>query len=180
MEEAKLKKTLAMVCIFCMLIALTACSGSQPTAPEAPVYEETAPEDFAIPLGDTGIKVVIPSDGGFETYESELNDFLGGNPGGTWRVIVNTEPKSDYPDCTLADYVALSAQVNEGEVGQDADGNYYFTYTNETDANEVYKFHSIVKEGAEKYYHISFYCFEEFWDVFGNQFADWATTVEVD
>ena len=55
MEEAKLKKTLAMVCIFCMLVALTACSGSQPTATDAPVYEETVPEDFAIPLGDTGM-----------------------------------------------------------------------------------------------------------------------------
>ena len=175
-----MKKTLAVACIFCMLVALTACSGSQPTALEAPVYEETASEDFAIPLVDTSIKIVIPSDGGFETYESELNDFSGGNPGGTWRVIVNAEPKSDYPDCTLADYTALSAQVNEGEVGQDTDGNYYFTYTNEYSAEEIYKFYTAVRESEDQYIRIAFYCFDSNWEELGQQFADWAKTIEVE
>lgn len=180
MEEAKLKKAFAIVCILCMLVALNACSGSEPTAPEAPVYEEAAPKDFAIPLGDTGVKIVIPSDGGFETYESELNDFLGGNPGGTWKVIVNTEPKSDFPGCTLADYAALSAQANNGEVGQDADGNYYFTYTNEYSAEEIYKFYTAVREVEDQYYRIAFYCFDSSWEELGPQFADWSTTIEVE
>ena len=176
-----MKRIAAIILVYCLLFALAACGNNNSTADGSAYPEDLITEDFKIPLGDTGAKVAIPAEIGFEACESELNEFFGGGPGGDWRIIVNTELKSDFAEYTIEEYANLYAQSNGAEgATQDTDGNYYFTYTNETDANEVYKFHSIVKEGAEKYYHISFYCFEEFWDVFGNQFADWATTVEVE
>lgn len=107
-------------------------------------------------------------------------NFFGGGPGGDWRIIVNTESKSDFPDCTLADYASLTAQANEGEVGQDADGNYFFTYVNIISDEETYKFYTAVREGSEKYYRVSFYCFDEYWETFGDRFAEWAMTIEVE
>ena len=176
-----MKKAFSVILVLCILVGLTACGGSEPVTNNPTVLEqETLPEDLVIPLGDTGVKVEIPGDVGFERFESELNDFFGGSPGGTWLVIVNVEPKSDYPDCTLADYVALSAQANEAEFAQESDGNYFFTYTNEYSADEIYKFYTAVRENDEQYYRIAFYCPDFFWENYGQQFAAWAKTIEVE
>ncbi len=171
-----MRKLTAIIMVLCMLFALTACGSGDVIADDTTSIEE----DFAIPLGSSGAKVVIPPEMGFETYESEFNDFYGGGPNGEWRIIVNTEPKSDFPDCTLADYSYLCAQANNGELLQDADGNYYFIYTNEVSAEESYKFYTAVREGSENYYRVAFYCFTNLWDYYSAQFADWAATIEVE
>ena len=172
-----MKKLFAIFFALCMLFALTACGSS---AADEAVPPETVEEDFAIPLGDTGAKVAIPGEMGFETYESELNDFYGGGPSGEWRVIVNTDPKSDFADYTLEDYATLAAQSNDGELAQDADGNYYFIYINEVSPEEIYKNYTTVREGEQDLYRVCFYCFEDLWEYYGESFADWATTVEVE
>lgn len=176
-----MKKFIALILVFGMLFALTACGGGNNTEENtsSPEQDEIT-EDFAIPLGDTGVKVAIPAEMGFERYESELNDFYGGGANGEWRIIVNAEPKSDYADCTLADYASLSAKANNGESAQDADGNYYFTYTNAVSPGEVYKFYTAVREGEDKYYRVAFYCFSEFWDNYSGKFSEWATTIVVE
>jgi len=176
-----MKKLTAIILVFCMIFVVTSCGNSNTIVDETPSTEQDmGSEDFAIPLGETGAKVVIPAEMGFERYESELNEFYGGGPSGEWRIIVNTELKSDYTNCTLADYAELSAQANEGESAQDADGNYYFIYVNEVSDDEIYKFYTAVREGAEKYYRIAFYCFDNTWDHYGEKFAEWATTIEVE
>ena len=176
-----MKTVFSVILVFCILVGLTACGGSEPVANNPTVLEQEAlSENLVIPLGDTGVTVEIPGDAGFERFESELNDFFGGSPGGVWLVIANVEPKSDYPDCTLADYVALSALANEAEFGQDSDGNYFFTYTKEHSASEIYKFYTAVRENDEQYYRIAFYCLDLFWEDYGQQFAAWAKTIEVE
>jgi hypothetical protein len=174
-----MKKIPALILVLCMFLVLTACGSSNVDELSIP-EEDIVTEGFLIPLGDTGAKVAIPAEMGFERYESELNEFYGGGPNGEWRIIANTELKSDYTDCTLADYCALSAKANGGEAGQDADGNHYFTYTNEVSADEVYRSYTAVREGAEKYYRISFYCFSNLWDNYDEKFSEWATTIEVE
>ena len=175
-----MKRIAAIILVYCMLFALAACGKNNSTADGSAYPEDLITEDFKYPLGDTGAKVAIPAELGFEAYESELNDFYGGGPGGDWRIIVNTELKSDLADCTLADYASLTAQANEGEVGQDANGNYFFTYVNKISDEETYKFYTAVREGSEKYYRVSFYCFDEYWETFGDRFAEWAMTIEVE
>ena len=174
-----MKRLFAIILALCIAFALSACGSSAPE--DDVVYQEDLiTEDFAIPLGDTGAKIVLPAELGFESYESEINEFFGGNPGGTWAIIVNTELKSDYPDNTLADYASLCAEANEGEVGLDAEGNYYFIYRNEAGDGDYYKMYTSVREGAEKYYRVSLYCFEDNWDQYKDQFAQWAATIEVE
>lgn len=172
-----MKRLSALLLVFCMLFALTACSNDN-TGDENVSQGEQHTEDLAISLGDTGATVVIPDAIAFEEYESVQNDFFGGDSG-DWCVIANTEPKSDYPDSTLADYAGLSADANNGIVAQDANGDYYFTYVNEVDG-DVYKFYTAVREGANEYYRISFYCFDDTWEYYSDKFAEWAATIEVE
>lgn len=174
-----MKRFAAFILLCCILFSLSACSNSNADGSAYP--EDLITEDFKIPLGDTGAKVAIPAEMGFEAYESELNEFFGGGPSGEWRIIVNTEVTSDYTEYTFEEYANLYAQSNGAEgVTQDAAGNYCFTYINESSEGNVYKFYSLVLEGIEKYYHISFYCFEDAWDYYCEQFVEWATTIEVE
>lgn len=182
-----MKRLSTLLLVFCMLFALTACSNdntgatftTDTTGEENASQEEQRTEDLAIPLGDTGATVVIPDEMEFEAYESVQNDFFGGGSSGDWCIIANTEPKSDYPDSTLADYAGLSAEANDGIVAQDANGDYYFTYVNEVDG-DVYKLYTAVREGANEYYRISFYCFDDTWEYYSDKFAEWAATIEVE
>ena len=140
--------------------------------------EDVNAEDFAIPLGDTGATIVIPADMGFEAQESEINDFYGLGANQEWAIIANVEPKSDYPDSTIADYTSASAQANEATVGQDSDGNYYFTYVKDMGDGDIYKYYTAVRENETNYICVAFYCFNDAWDTYGSQFSDWSTTIE--
>lgn len=175
-----MKRLVVVILTFGLLFALAACDNSDSSKYDDMYLEDQITEDFAIPLGETGAKVVIPAEMGFERYESQLNDFFGGGPSGEWAIIANTEPKSDFPDCTLADYASLVAQANEGEVAQDADGNYYYIHVQEVEGDEFYKYYSAIREGKDKYYRISFYCFEKNWEHYGEKFAEWAATIVVE
>ena len=163
-----------MLC--CILFSLSAC-GHSTIVNGSP--EDRITEDFKIPLGDTGAKVAIPAEMGFETYESELNEFSGGSPNGEWRVVVNTQSKSDYSEYTLEVYADLLAQSNGAAIEQDSNGNYFFTHTNDSNPSEVYRIHTSVREGADRFYQISFYCFDTTWDNYNDKFAEWAATIEV-
>ena len=57
---------------------------------------------------------------------------------------------------------------------KDPDGNYYFTYS-----SDGYWFYTAVREGAEKYYRIAFYCFGDVRTQYAEQFEQWAKTIEV-
>lgn len=177
--ERKIKRLTAIILAFCILFALSACSGNNSAADGSAYPEDLITEDFKIPLGNTGAKVAIPAEMGFETYESELNEFSGGGPNGEWRIVVNTEPRSDYPDYTLEVYADLLAQSNGAVIEQDGNGNYFFTHTNDSNPDKVYKLHTSVREGTDFFYQISFYCFDTTWDNYKEKFAEWATTIEV-
>lgn len=168
-----MKKILSVMLAFCMLFVFTACGNS-------PAMDESdTPEDIAIPLGDTGATVVIPAEMGFETYQSEINDFYGGGPNGEWRIIANTDLKADYEGYTFAEFVENTALANNGTAAQDDNGNYYFTYENSGNDGQKYKFYTAVREGETEYYRVSFYCFANLWDYYSVKFADWAATIEV-
>lgn len=140
--------------------------------------EDANTEDIAIPLGDTGATIVIPAEMGFEAQESEMNDFYGLGARQEWAIIANVELKSDYPDTTIADYASLCAESNEGTVGQDLDGNYYFTYVRDMGDGDIYKYYTTVRENETEYIRVACYCFEDTWDIYGSQFSDWSTTIE--
>ena len=151
-----------------MLFVLTACGNTG----------EQNDEDVVITLGDTGATVVIPSNMGFEAEESELSDFFGHDANQEWAIIANVEPKSDYPDSTIADYASASAQANEATVGQDDNGNYYFTYAKDMGDGDIYKYYTAVRENETNYIRVAFYCFDDDWDTYGSQFIEWSKTIE--
>ena len=175
-----MKKLTVIILLFCMFFALSACNNNNSTIDEDTYQEDLVTDGFAIPLGDTGAKVAIPAEMGFETFESKQNEFFGGGPNSEWAIIANTEAKSDYSDYSFTEYVSLTAQANEGTVKQDSNGNYYFTYIKEGSDAKVYKFYTAVREGVNKYYRIAFYCFDDKWDYYSGKFEEWAMTIEVE
>lgn len=161
-----MKKLISIcLCVFLLAGVLTACGGeSKP--------EETMPTELAYDLGETGVKITLPTELGFEQRESELNEYFGVGASGEWSIIVNSDDKGGY---TLDEYAELTAEANDAKRAiKDADGNYYFTYS-----NEGYWFYTAVREGAEKYYRIAFYCFGDVKDQFSDNFKLWAATIEV-
>lgn len=180
-----MKKLTTLFLALCMLFALTACGNDNTGTTNAGAtddrnvsQEDANIEDIAIPLGDTGATIVIPAEMGFEAQESEINDFYGLGANQEWAIIANVEPKSDYPDSTIADYTSASAQANEATVGQDSDGNYYFTYVKDMGDGDIYKYYTAVRENETNYIRVAFYCFNDAWDTYGSQFSDWSTTIE--
>lgn len=163
-----MKRLTTLFLALCMLFVLTACGNTG----------EQNDENVVITLGDTGATVVIPSNMGFEAEESELSDFFGHDANQEWAIIANVEPKSDYPDLTFADYASLTAQVNEATVGQDDNGNYYFTYAKYMGDGDTYKFYTAVRENETNYIRVAFYCFDDDWDTYGSQFIEWSKTIE--
>lgn len=159
-----MKKLLCLVLVLCLAAcALVGCGGP----------EETTPRDMEIALGDTGVRVTLPADLGFAQQESSLNDYFGVGASGEWCIIVNQDEKSDY---TLKEYAELTAEANGSDrAQQDADGNYYFIYE-----NEEYHFYTAVRETADSYYRVAFYCFKDVWSSYGDRFAQWATTIMIE
>ena len=163
-----MKRLTTLFLALCMLFALTACGniGGQND------------EDVVITLGDTGATVVIPANMGFEAQESEQNDFYGLSANQEWAIIANVEPKSDYPNSTIADYVSLYAQEYDGTVRQDLSDNYYFTYNYDMGEDGVYCYFTAVRENDSEFIRVAFYCREESWDTYRDQFLNWSTTIE--
>ena len=161
-----MKRLTTLFLVFCTLFALTACFGEEDT------------RDLTISLGDTGATVDIPAKMGFEACESKMNDFYGISANEEWAIIANVEPKSDYPDCTLADYVSLYAEEYNGAVRQDLGDNYYFTYDYDMGEDGVYCYFTAVRENDSEFVRVAFYCLEETWDTYRDQFLNWSTTIE--
>ena len=145
---------------------------------ENAIQDDTDNKDVSIPLGDTGATIVIPAQMGFEAQKSEINDFYGLGANQEWAIIANVEPKSDYPDFTIADYTSATAQANEATVGQDTDGNYYFSYVKDMGDGDIYKYYTAVRENETNYIRVAFYCFNDAWSTYGSQFSDWSKTIE--
>jgi len=133
---------------------------------------EPIEEDIAIPLGNTGVTVEIPSKYGFEAKTSERNDFFGRSSNGDWCIIVNHDEKGDY---SLEEYAQEVAEANGASKAKlAADGNYYFEYI-----NGDYHFYTAVRQNDEYYYRVAFYCFEDLWSQYESEFSDWATTIKL-
>ena len=159
-----MKRALCIVVIIAMAAAL--CAGCQAEP------EPSQPYDAEVRLGGTGASVVLPSDVGFEEQKSELNDFFGRAGNGEWCIIVN---RSDKEGFTFEEYCSETASANNaGEVLRDEAGEPYFTYM-----EGGYRFYAAVREGEENYYCVVFYCFNEVWDYYEDDFAIWAATVTV-
>ena len=162
-----MKKWMSICLSVCLMAGmLTACGG------DAGKRDETVPVDMVYELGETGVKITLPTEVGFEQRESELNDFFGIGASGEWSIIVNSDEKGGY---TLDEYANLTAEVNDAyKAIKDPDGSYYFTYS-----SDGYWFYTAVREGAEKYYRIAFYCFGDVRTQYAEQFEQWAKTIEV-
>ena len=173
-----MKRVFALILASCMLLALAACGSSNANAEATtPPTAETAPQLPTTSLGDTGVQITLPEEMGFEAQTSELNDYFAVSANSDCAIVVNIANKSDYTGLSLAEYADGSAEVNGAEgAAQDADGNYYFTYINE----DGYHFYTAVREGADKYYRVGFYCFSDGWASFSEQFAQWAATIVVE
>lgn len=163
----KLACVLLAMCLICGI--LSACGGGAGAGGK----DETEPKEIVVDFGETGAKITLPGELGFEQMTSELNEYFGVGANGEWSIIVNTDEKGDY---TLEEYAELTAEANEATRAiKDPDGNYYFTYK-----NEGYHFYTAVREGAQKYYRIAFYCFGDVWSDYADSFAQWASTIEVE
>lgn len=133
-------------------------------------YEE---ENIAIPLGETGVTIEIPSEYGFEAKTSKLNDFFGQSANGEWSIIVNHDDKEGY---NLEEYAQAVAEANDaGESKLAADGNYYFEYV-----NGDYHFYTAIRQNNKYYYRVAFYCFNDDWSKYEGNFADWARTIKLE
>ena len=159
-----MKRALGFVVLIAMAVAL--CAGCQAEP------EETVPYDVQVLLGATGASVTLPSDVGFEEHKSELNDFFGRGSSGEWCIIVNRSGKEGF---TFEEYCSETARANNAaEVLKDEAGEPYFTYM-----EGGYRFYAAVREGKENYYCVVFYCFNEVWDYYQDDFAKWAATITV-
>lgn len=172
-----MKKVTAILLGICMILTLTACGNVN--GDNSAGQDGTISEELTIPLGDTGAEVDIPAELGFETIDKLGNDFSGGAPSGDWAITVNTRLKSDWPDYTLEKFAEYAAEAFNGELEQDANGNYSFTYLTEGSNGNPTKVYCCVREGEEKYYLIAFHCFTNLWDQYADMFTEWATTIEV-
>ena len=161
-----MKKWICICLSVCLLAgALTACG-------KGAKQDETTPAEMTGALGETGVKLTLPTDVILEQRESELNEYFGIGSTGDWSVIVNSDAKGGY---TLKEYANQTAEVNGAlKAVKDTDGNYYFSYS-----SDGYWFYTAVREGAEKYYRVAFYCFSDVSNVYSEQFEQWAKTIEV-
>lgn len=158
-----MKKFLCTFFVFCIMISLLAGCGES---------DETLPPEMDYKLGETGVTVTLPTELGFEQMESEINEFFGVGASGDWSIIVNRDEKGDYP---IKEYADLTAKANYAEQAcQDSDGNYYFIYE-----SDEYHYYTAVREGAECYYRVAFYCFNDVWQNYEDSFAQWAATIQV-
>ncbi len=172
-----MKKVTAILLGLCMILTLTACgsaNGDNNAGQGGPISEK-----ITITLGDTGAEVTIPAELGFEAIEKMGNEFSGGGPSGEWAITANTKLKSEYVGYTLEKFAELVAQTFNGEMAQDANGNYYLTYSTVDSNGNPCKVYCCVREGAEKYYLVEFHCISDYWDQYVDMFTEWATTVEV-
>ena len=106
--------------------------------------------------------------------ESKLNDFFALGNGGEFAIICNLEPISDYE--SFEEYARLTGEANKTTAQKDANGCYFLDYIN---TEEGYHFYTAMRQGAENYYRVAFYCPLDNWSAYGDDFAQWATTVTV-
>ena len=139
-------------------------------------YESSYTETTAVPdqtyTFDVGFSVTMQP--GFVEQTSELNDFYGFGDEGGFAIICNTEPVADYE--SIEEYANLLAEANMTQALTDADGNYYVNYTN---AENGYRYYTVIRQGAENFYRVSFYTHDESFASYEENFLKWAKTVTV-
>ena len=134
-----------------------------------PEFTEPALNTYTFDVGFT-----VSMDSVLEEQVSELNDFFALGDDGTYAVVANVEPLSDYAD--LNEYATLSAEANNGQVHTASDGSLYFEYINQ---EENYHYYTAVRQGSESFYRVSFYCEDSDWPLYEARFDTWAQTLVV-
>ena len=166
-----MKNATKLLCLLLALMLLTGCTAAGDGNADT-TTADTTPADIVYQF-DCGFSVTMPR--GFRKQQSQLNDFFGTGDNGTFAIIANVEPKSEYE--SLENYAQLQAEANDaGEVQTDAQGNYYITYSN---SEYRYHYYSTIREGAESYYRIAFYCPEVKWESYEPSFIQWSSTLTV-
>lgn len=121
---------------------------------------------------DVGFSVTMAP--GFAEQKSELNEFYGIGDEGAFAIICNTEPVADYE--SVEEYANLLAEANMTQALTDAAGNYYVSYVN---AENNYHYYTVIRQGAENFYRVSFYTHKDNFSTYEAKFAQWANTVTV-
>ena len=135
-------------------------------------YKST--KNSMISLGETGISLKLPSKYGLKARTSKINDYFGESTNREWAIIVNHEEKDIYAD--IDEYAQTSAVANKaGKAKIESDGNYYFEYK-----NGEYHFYTAVRQNEKYYYRIAFYCYEEEWSEYQDDFEEMATTIRLE
>ncbi len=177
-----MKKIISFALCLCMLSAIVAGCGTTPNfGNDGPVVTTQTPttqtptttEDPGTTYTfDVGFSVTM--DAVLEEQQSQLNDFYALGNDGTFAIICNLEPISDYE--SLDEYATLAADANGATAEKAADGNYFLNYINEQDD---YHFYTAIRQGAENYYRVAFYCPTSNWSTYDDLFPLWAETVTV-
>lgn len=124
-------------------------------------------------LGNTGITIKLPSGYEFKERTSKKNDYYGQTLSGECSIIVNHEEKEEF--ASLDEYVQTIAKANNViEIKIASDDNYYFEYK-----NGEYYFYITVRQNDNYYYRITFYCSEEDWSKYKEDFAQWSITIKL-
>ena len=179
-----MKKTISFaLCVLAMLAMLTGCgtpydrgdvSFTPTDAPtNAPTTTVPTTEDPGTTYTfDVGFSVTMNAT--LAEQESQMNDFYALGNDGEFAIICNLEPLADYE--SLDEYAKLAAESNNATAEKAADGNYFFSYIND---EQGYHFYTAVRQGAENFYRVAFYCPLDNWSFYGDDFAQWAETVTV-
>lgn len=88
----------------------------------------------------------------------------------------------DTDTMTTSDYAELviTANMLEGsEVMKDAEGNEYFTYTNESNGR-TYFYYAVVRKGSDAFWLCQFACLDKNTEKYTPKFTEWAKTIIVE
>ncbi len=175
-----MKKTISFALCLCMLAAIVAGCGAPSyrddvffTPTNAPTTTVPTTEDPNTTYTfDVGFSVTM--DSVVKEQESQLNDFFALGDDGAFAIICNLEPIADYE--SFDEYARLTAEANDTTAQKDANGNHFLDYINE---EEDYHFYTAMRQGAENYYRVAFYCPTSNWSVYADLFPLWADTITV-
>lgn len=109
--------------------------------------------------------------------ESENNDFFALGEDKLFAVNCNKFLISEYANYEdLKAFAGGMAEANNTILQTASDGSFFYIFTNDV---QNYRFYTTVKQGAEHYYTVSFYCDASNWITYKSEFQQWAQSVTV-